>query len=41
MRLTATLIATWIAAIALGAAWSGVDASYSAASYQDDPYIVG
>ena len=41
MRLTATLLATWIAAIALGAAWAGYDASYTTIAQQDDPYIIG
>lgn len=41
MRLTATLLATWIVSLALGAAWSGLDASYDAASYKEDPFIVG
>ena len=41
MRLTATLLATWITAIALGAAWAGYEGTYTAAAHQEDPFIVG
>jgi hypothetical protein len=39
MKWTATLIGTWVAALALGAFWSGLDASYTTASDQNDPFI--